>query len=331
MLFLLAPIHAAAQTRDIETQLRQLPRREETSQQRQVADRLLLLAEQQVADGSYATAIRAWERALDIYAALGDFATLETTYGQIGLAYAQLGSYDQAEVAVRRQLAASRDNQNFSGQITAWNTLGSLALQRGAVASAVAAYEEALSVAQSVQNYEGMGLALSNLGLVAAAQQDYDTAISYYEAAGNYRIRAGNLAGRANTSNNLGNAYLAQNRLSEAIGAYRLALSYGQDIDDTLTQLQAIDGLIKAYSLRQNWEQVQSYLDERIALTLGQNDRWQWLLTYQRLGDFYRATEQFALAQEQYELALGLARELNRPQLEGLLYNQLLLVESRQR
>ena len=313
----------------LDEQLRQPINREVINRQRDVADQLLRLGERQASQEDYGSALSAWGRAVEIYYEIGDTASMERTYGRIGSAYAELGDYIGAETAVRRQLAISRDNQNFSTQIFAWNTLGTLRLQRGAIDSATQAYEEALSVAYSVQNFEGIGLSLSNLGLLAAAQGDYAAAIDYYEAAGNYRTRAGNLVGRANTNNNLGAAYLAQGLQGKAIGAYRLALRYGQDSNDETAQLSAIDGLIDAYSALNDWSQVRRYLDERIALTLNTDNDWGRLITFKRLGEFYEATGEPTLAQEQYEMAYELALLLEQTNLEVELFNRLLTFQDR--
>lgn len=321
---------AALAQDSLDEQLRQPVNREAINQQRDVADQLLRLGQRQADQQDYQSALRAWSQAAELYYEIGDRASMERVYGNIGSAYAALGDYTNAETAVRRQLAIARDNQNFSTQIFAWNTLGTLRLRRGAMESAIQAYEEALNVAYSIQNFDGVGLSLSNLGLLAATRGDYDTAVEYYESAGNYRARAGNLVGRASTSNNLGDAYLAQGQLIKAIAAYRVALSYGQESNDVTSKLNAIDGLIDVYSTREDWSLVRSYLDERIALTLNTDDNWGRLITFKRLGEFYEATGDLPAAQEHYEQAYGLARSLDHTNLEVELFNRLLGFQDRQ-
>lgn len=329
LMALLGMMPVAYAQESLDEQLRQPVNRDLINQQRDVADQLLRLGERQASQGDYDSALRAWTRAVDIYFEIGDTASMERLYGNIGSAYADLGDYSQAETAVRRQLAIARDNQSFNTQIFAWNTLGTFRLQQGALESAAQAYGEALTIAYSVEDFEGIGLSLSNLGLLASIQGDYDAAIDYYEVASNYRIRAGNLAGRANTSNNLGDAYLAQGQTNQAIGAYRLGLSYGRDIEDTTVQLHAIDGLLDVYSARNDWAQVRSYLDERIALTLNSDNDWGRLVTFKRLGEFYEATGELDLAKEKYQIAYELALLLEQTNLEVELFNRLLSFQGR--
>ncbi|MBX2865593.1 MAG: tetratricopeptide repeat protein [Leptolyngbyaceae cyanobacterium MAG.088] len=330
LLMALVGLPAAHAQPSLDDQLRQPVNREAINQQRDVADQLLRLGQRQADQGDYQSAIQAWTRAVELYNQIGDVASMEQAYGNIGSAHAAVGDYVGAETAVRRQLAIARDNQSFSTQIFAWNTLGTLRLQEGDVESATQAYEEALNIAYSVENFEGIGLSLSNLGLLASAQGDYVAAVDYYELASEYRVRAGNIVGRANTNNNLGDAYLAQGLQGKAIGAYRLALSYGRDTDDITAQLHAIDGLIDVYSQRNDWSQVRYYLDERIARTLNTDNDWGKLITHKRLGEFYEATGELTLAQDQYQRAYELARLLDQTTLEVELFNRLVSFDSRE-
>ncbi len=329
MLVVLLGMPVAYARDSLDEQLRQPVNRERLNQQRDVADQLLRLGDRQAAQGDNQAAMRAWSRAAELYYEIGDTVSMARIYGNLGRVYAELGDYARAETAVRRQLAIARDNQNFSTQIFAWNTLGTLRLQRGDVQSANQAYKEALDIAYGIENPEGIGLSLSNLGLLASARGHYAAAINYYEVASNYRVQAGNLAGRANTNNNLGDAYLAQGQQRQAIGAYRLALRYGRDINDTTAQLHAIDGLIDVYTERSDWSEVRYYLDERVALTLNTENAWGRLITFKRLGEFYEATGEPALAQQQYEQAYQLARLLEQTNLEVELFNRLLSFQSR--
>lgn len=323
---LLVATPALAQTPSLDEQLRQPVSSSELSQSRDVADQLLRLGRQLAAGGQYESAIRAWEQAIELYYDIGDRIGMGTAYENMAQAYSLLGFYDEAETAVRRQLAIARDNANFQDQIYAWNTLGTLRLQRGLLDSALQAYGEGLSVAQSVEDFEGMGLSLSNLGLVASIQGDYAAAIDYYQTAGNLRARVGDQLGQANTNNNLGDAYRANGEDSRALGAYRLALRLSRELagpSSVTAQLQALDGLIAVYSQRGDWPQMRNYLDDRIALIQGSNDPWQQLLTQRYLGIYYTAVGQLPEAQTAYQQALGLARALEQKQLEGELSNRL--------
>ncbi|MEO0539330.1 MAG: tetratricopeptide repeat protein [Cyanobacteria bacterium P01_A01_bin.105] len=324
-----AAVPGMAQTPSLEEQLRQPVNSSALTQSRDVADQLLRLGRQMAASGQYESAILAWEQAIELYYDIGDRIGMGTVYENMAQTYSLLGLYDEAETAVRRQLAIARDNANFQSQIYAWNTLGTLRLQRGLLDSALSAYEEGFAVAQSVEDFEGMGLSLSNLGLVSRILGKDEDALNYFQTAGNLRARSGDRLGQANTNNNLGDIYRASGEEGQALGAYRLALRLSRDLDSqdldnsTPTQLRALDGLINVYADQANWPQMRYYLDERIALTRMLDSDWQQLLTLRYLGLYYAATGALPEAQSAYRQSLALARQLEQSTLEGELIERL--------
>ncbi|MEL6900881.1 MAG: tetratricopeptide repeat protein [Cyanobacteria bacterium J06606_4] len=297
-------------------------------EQRDVADQFLLMGQGHILSGNDESAIIALQEAANRYHYLGDFVGMGEAYEQLVKVYARLGQYDLAEQVVRQQLAVARSNQNFSDQILALNNLGTIRLQDGDLETAHAAFIEGLTVAQDVESESGIGLSLSNLGLVAAAQGQLNDARKYYEVAANYRARARDYAGQSNTDSNLADVFLANGQVREAIGAYRLALSLARDVDDAYLQLRALDGLISIYRDRNEPQQLSAYLNERIALTQRTGDDWQRLLTLQTLGEIYQDYGNYSAAYDAFRQALGLARSMDRKQMQSELTNRLLWLSS---
>lgn len=297
--------------------------------QRDVADQFLLIGKEQIAAGDYPAAIAALQAAADDYYALGDFAGMGESYGQLIRIYGSFGQYDAAEQVVRQQLAIARSNASLGDQVVALNNLGTLRLQSGDLGAAQAAFAEGLTIAQAIDTDRGIGLSLSNLGLVAAANGQANDARKYYEMAANYRLRARDYAGQANTDSNLGDVYRAAGSMREAIGAYRLSLAVARDIDDPYIQLRALDGLIAIYRQRHEPGELARYLNDRIALTISTGDVWQRLLTLRTLGEIYQDNGDFAAARDAFERALSLAQALERKQMQAELTNRLLALSNR--
>ncbi|MFE4107860.1 tetratricopeptide repeat protein [Almyronema epifaneia] len=295
------------------------------SRARDVADQLMRLGSQQQLEGSYQQAINSWFQAIAIYQDLQDFSSMGLAYDYIGLTYTQLGQYEAAEEALRRRLAVARDNEDLQGQIFGWNNVGSLFLQRGYVGVARESFEQALTIAQSVRHFQGIGMSLSNLALVERSVGNLQEAAKLYESAANYRYQGNDLIGEANTLNSLGDVFLALEDYSGAVGAYRLALRSARELGDRPLQLRALDGLFTIYLARGDRRDLAEVLDARVALTLdGGSDRWQQLLTYRQLGEYYEDLGRFATAQQYYRQALDLARSLQEKQQEVFLTNSLI-------
>ena len=309
----------------------QLHRPPQTSlrSQRDVADQFLLMGQAHIAAGDYPTAITTLQAAADAYYALGDFAGMGETYGQLIRIYGSFGQYTAAEQVVRQQLGIARSSARLSDQVMALNNLGTLRLQRGDLDAAQAAFVEGLTIAQAIGTDRGIGLSLSNLGLVAAANGQTNDARKYYEMAANYRLRARDYAGQANTDSNLGDVYLASGSIREAIGAYRLSLSVARDIDEPYIQIRSLDGLIAIYRQRDEPGELTRYLNDRIALTIRTGDDWQRLLTLRTLGEIYQDNGNLAAAQDAFERALSLAQAMERKQMQAELTNRLLALSNR--
>lgn len=308
----------------LERQLDIRPNNRTEGLSRDVADQFLRLGSQEAAAGNFDAAIAAWHRAIAIYDALGDSPSAGIAYDYIGLTYASRGRYTEAEDTLRRRLAVARDNADYRGQVYGLNNLGSVFVQRGYLNSALDTFQTALRIAEDVRDPNGIGLSLSNLGLVAQLQGNLADARKYYEAATNYRYRAGDLAGEANSSNNLGRVYRQLGEEGRALGAFLVARDAARRAGDVPNQLRALDGLMEIYRDRNEATQVRRFLDERITLTEApETSASQRLATLVQLGQYYELTGEFLAAQEAYQAALGLARQIQDNPQAAFLANRL--------
>ena len=313
---------------DIDQQLDIQPNNATQGPARDVADRWITVGQERAAEGDYTAAIAAWSQALDIYNALNDSASAGIAYDYIANAYTQLNQLDQAESTVRRRIAAARDSDDRVGEIYGLNNLGGLLLQRGQVAAAATVFQQALALAETIPHAGGIGLALDGLGQVAALQGNLIQAADYFEAATGARLEARDVLGQARSSNRLGDVYRALDRNSSAIGAYRVALRAGAEGNNRALQLDAINGLLGIYFEQDDLVNAQALLNRRIALTLSQQPAdLETLTTLIWLGDYYQRTGDLATAQETYEQALGLARQLEAQPQETALVNRLIALQ----
>ena len=174
---------SGVQTIDLDRQLNIPLNNGIRGEQRDEADFLVRLGEQAQRSGNFEKAIANWLQALDLYQQIRDFQALGMTYDYLGVTYAKLGRYQEAEDALRRRLGVARTREDFQGQIYGLNNLGTVLLQRGNFEAAQETLTEALRIARSVKNQEGEGLTLSNFGLLAATKGNYLEAIKRYQAA----------------------------------------------------------------------------------------------------------------------------------------------------
>ncbi|MEQ8962891.1 MAG: tetratricopeptide repeat protein, partial [Coleofasciculus sp. C2-GNP5-27] len=127
---------------------------------RNQADVLLRLGGEAKRQENLQKAIAYWQQALDLYQKIGDFEGQGLAYNYMGLAYADLGRFPQAEESLRRRLGVARFLQDFQGQIYALNNVGTVLLQSNDLDAAQESFTEALTIARTVGDREGEGLSL---------------------------------------------------------------------------------------------------------------------------------------------------------------------------
>lgn len=322
--FLLFTLHFSdAHAVEVNRQLDILQNNGTQGQPRDEADTLLRQGGQAQEQGNLDKAIGYWLQALKIYQDIGDDEAIGRTYDYIGLGYASLGRYKQAEDLLRRRLAVARDRKDFQGQIYGLNNLGTILLQGGHIQAAQELFTEARTVAQSVQNLPGEGLSLSNLGLAAAGAGDYNQAIKRYEEALSVRQRISDPVGEANTLIGLGDAYRAIKDYREAQAVYREALDLSRESRDRLSRFQIYDGLVASYTAMGLYSAALKALNQRLALAQELQNRDQELTTLRLYARLYRDTGNYSVSRRFYNQAISLARALGEDRVESFLRNEL--------
>lgn len=291
---------------------------------RNEADRLVRLGGQAQQKGLLDKAIPYWLKALTIYSEIGDVEAVGRTYDYLGLAYADLGLYREAEDALRKRLGVARANRDLQGQVIGLNNVGSLLLKKRKFPAAKTTFNEALFIARATNSPIGIGLSLNNLGLAAASQGDYNQAIKRYEEALIYRSRASDPVGEASTYNNLGDAYRATNNFWDTVRAYGAALRVARLAIDRPNQFRAIDGLVDTYNCAKNYTRTLDLLEERLKIARASENAYQELKSLKFLSQFYRQQGKNIEAIMVQNQAIYLAQELNETQVVAELLGELI-------
>lgn len=290
---------------------------------RNVADKLLRQGRQQLSQGFPERTLKLSLAALEIYHSLGDLKAQGLTYDLLANTYLQLSDINNAEDAIRRQLAIARDNQDFQNQIFALNNLATLFLQKGENIAAQETLEDALVVARNVTNLEGQGLSLSNLSLVAIRTGDYNKAVKIGEYALTFRRQIGDIVGEANTLNNLGDAYLAMGDYPNTIGNYSLAIRLAKKSFQRPSQLRAIDGLVTANTALGRYDLALKLLENRFTVTDSINNPAEKLKYLLVSGEIYEKMGNFTKAKDLYTQAISIAQKLEDSKQQSLLVYKL--------
>lgn len=318
----LAP--AAAQNIDnLDSQLQFPQRPPDYEALRREGDQLLAQGSAAERRGDYLKAIDLWRQAIAFYDRADDLRGLGLAHDYIGLTYAKLERWDEAEFALRRRLAIARDRGDRLGEIFGLNNLGTVLLRYDDPQGATASFETALDIARAINSIEGQGLSLSNLGLAATRRGDYDLAIKRLREALAFRRRAPDPIAQANTLNLLGAAYQANGQPNEAIPEYRLARWYASEGRDLRAQFRAHHGLTTAYAERQDWILTFHTIEEWLELAQAANQPRQSLQALALAARYLTQLGDWQEAGRIYQQAIALARQLGDSRATAILANEL--------
>jgi tetratricopeptide (TPR) repeat protein len=301
------------------------------SPERDQADRLLANGQTAAQAGNLATAIRVWQQAQQVYQQLGDMDGQALAYRYLATAYGQLGQVGAQEDAARRQLATTRDQRDFNGQILANNALGRvLAPRAGGTVAAGTLFMEAMEVASSVRHQAGEQLTATNLTWLAnSLDQPEATARQVEMAVLPPSQWMANPVSMGLQLNDRGNQWQSQQRYYMATRFNRVSENLANQSDNYLLQFMTMDDLVVAYRAMGRYDLAGDWLDQRLQLARSLNDLQEELVTLASLGEINLEVGRVEVAQRYFEQAIAVAETLNDAEQTGLLRERLAGFESR--
>ena len=301
---------------------------ETTKQRKEEALRLLQLGIQQVNQGQFQEALKAFQEALAIFKQIGDTAREETTLNNIGEAYHNLGQYKKALDYYQQALAIGKKIKDTPGEGTTLNNIGAVYRNLGQYTKALDYYQQALVIVKKIGNTAGQGITLNNIGGVYRNLAQYTKALDYYQQALAIRKKIGNKRGEGTTLNNIGAVYDDLGQYTKALGYYLQALEIFTQIGNTAAQGTTLNNIGLVYSnLRQYGKALDFYLQalairKKIGNTAGEGT------TLNNIGAVYSNLQQYSKALDYYQQALVIFRKIDYTEAEGTNLNNIGLVYS---
>lgn len=133
------------------------------------------------AQGNYATAHSAHERALTLRRSVGDTAGIAESLYHLGITAYREDNYDVARAFLNESLSLSQQQGDEAGIARVLLNLGNIAYELRQYAEARDLYQQSLDRERSLGNRQRIANAFNNLGLIAIALHDYPLAAQYFE------------------------------------------------------------------------------------------------------------------------------------------------------
>jgi len=170
------------------------------------------------------------ERAMALYASVGDARGAAEAQRNLGFALVQMGRLDEAQAAVAHALAALRECGKAYQVASCLDVQAGIVMDRGDVPAARELYAQALAAFKSVGNESGTAVVLANLAMLEVADGHPELALRAASEAHEIHARGKNAILLAISHANLAGYRIALGDLSAAYDSAREGLRLARQV-----------------------------------------------------------------------------------------------------
>jgi len=167
--------------------------------------------------------------------------------GSLGLAYTELGLYDDANDYFTRAFNEAGLNEDRKTQAICRGSQGNAMFEAKRYEEAATCYEEALTLSEKAEDQRRVGIWLGNIGNAWLKRGDLNKAVEHCQRAVELAKTQEDLQSQAAHMDSLGDCYFAQGNLNLALERYQEALSLSREIEDRQGQRIYLSNLGKTY------------------------------------------------------------------------------------
>lgn len=232
-------------------------------------------------------------------------------FGKLGLAYADLGAFDQAVQLLTLRIQMARRFNDLEGEGEGLGNLGIVYDQMGKSEEAIPYFLQALEIAQKREDQRVEGSLMGNLGYAYSLLHDDETALKYHQQHLTMARQTGDRRGESNALTNIGNINRARGQPAEAVSYHSQSLAISRSLNEPAAIAQDLGNLGLDYVCLENFPSAEACFMERIGLAVQNNDlagaaRGEWNLgeLYARQGRLVEAVEHMQRCLD-WEISVG--------------------------
>lgn len=167
--------------------------------------------------------------------------------GSLGLAYTELGQFDEANDYFTRAFNEAGLNNDRKTQAICRGSQGNSLFEAKRYEEAATCYEEALTLSEKAEDKKRVGIWLGNIGNAWLKRGDLTKAVECCQRAVDLAKSQEDLQSQAAHMDSLGDCFFAQGNLNLALERYQEALGISQEIEDRQGQRIYLSNLGKTY------------------------------------------------------------------------------------
>ena len=243
---------------------------------------------------------------------IGDRDSEGKTYGNIGIAYYDLGDFKKAITYHERKLEIMKELGNRGGEGHAYGELGIAYERLGDFKKAIHFLERCLEITiTEVGDRVSKGNICSNLGMAYCSVGDFKKAMHYLEPCSLEIAKdEGDKTGEMSAYGNLGNVYFTLDDFHKATSFYELSLKLCKELGEKAGEGRAYLNLGNAYCALQDFEKAIDCYERRLKIVKELGDRAGEGSTYGNLGNILNFLGDSKKAKCYLESALQIAKEV---------------------
>ena len=262
-------------------------------------------------------------RVLQIAKVKGDRVLEGGAYGNLGIAYGNVGDFKTAIDYHERHLNIAKELGDKMGEGRASGNLGIAYQSLGDCKTAIDYHERDLKIAEEVGDKRGEASACCNLGISYRSLGDFKTAIDYYERHLKIAESVGDKVGQGSAYGNLGNAYESRGDFKTAIDYHKRHLKITKEVGDKRREGGTYVNLGTVYTSLGDFKTAIDYLERGLKIAKEVGDKVVEGKTYGNLGNAYKSLGDFKTAIDYYKHRLKIAKEVGDKFGEGNAYGNL--------
>ncbi len=271
----------------------------------------------------YAKAIDVYEKALNIYQALGMEAEMSMLLNGIGELYRMQGQYDNALERYEHALSIDRKLGQEMNTAIRFNNIGVVYCAWGQYDTALDFYQQALEIAHQHNKEAAVAMFLMNIGRVYEEWGKYGDALPYFEHAMEIFHRENDDASIALAFASIGLVYSAWDDSDNALHYYKLALAIDQKLNRNAEVAAHLNNIGSIYMVQGEYDAALDSFKQALALVQTLDRAPEIATTLNNIGNVHEALEEYNNALEYFERALDIDRRLGREAEMAIRYNNI--------
>jgi CHAT domain-containing protein/tetratricopeptide (TPR) repeat protein len=260
--------------------------------------------------GRHRTAPALFQRALDIYEAHHDRATLAAALVRVGNSQFRCGHGEEAMASFQRSLGLWEELGDQAAVARTLGSIGNVHHRAGEYRKALEAYDRGYRAAQASGDLATVARALGSLGLAYQALGDYPKALECQQRSLDLSRQAGSETDVSRTLANLGNVLCRLGRYAEALARFQDALRLAEEQGDRRRAARTLLRIGVIYAELGNAEEGLRWYERAVDLAKTARDGWTVTTALLNMGHAHRVLGDAETALEEFEEALAFKRSV---------------------